>query len=29
MVTNKGVTISTGKFGTQIGFDTYHDGEVK
>ena len=28
-VTNKGMMISTGKSGTQIGFDTYQDGEVK
>jgi hypothetical protein len=28
-VTNKGMAISTGKFGTLIGFDTCQDGEVK
>jgi hypothetical protein len=28
-MTNKGMAISTGKFGTLIGFDTCHDGEVK
>ena len=28
-VTNKEMSVSTGKFGTLIGFDTYQDGEVK
>jgi len=28
-ITNKGMTISTGKFGVLIGFDTCQEGEVK
>ena len=28
-ITNKGMAISKGKFGTLIGFDTCQDGEVK
>jgi hypothetical protein len=28
-MTNKGMAISTGKFGTLIGFDTCQDGEIK
>jgi len=28
-MTNKGMAISTGSFGTLIGFDTCQDGEVK
>jgi hypothetical protein len=28
-MSNKGMAISTGKFGTLIGFDTCQDGEVK
>jgi len=26
---NRGVVVSTGKFGTLIGFDTHQEGEVK
>jgi hypothetical protein len=28
-ITNEGLAVSTGKFGTLIGFDTCQDGEIK